>query len=76
MGQSLQRLGCNVTFLLRGSKFMGKEDPEAGQLLKKRLQSEGCTVFTNVRYNNIESANDPSSSPANIDRSSKCKIHL
>jgi pyruvate/2-oxoglutarate dehydrogenase complex dihydrolipoamide dehydrogenase (E3) component len=55
---------------------MGKEDPEAGEIMKNKLREEGCTIYTNVRYENIESLNDASSSPPNINKSSKCKIHL
>jgi pyruvate/2-oxoglutarate dehydrogenase complex dihydrolipoamide dehydrogenase (E3) component len=41
LGQSFQRLGSQVTFLLRGHKFLSKEDPDAGMILKETLESEG-----------------------------------
>lgn len=34
LGQSFQRLGSEVTFLLRGPNFLGKEDPEAAETIK------------------------------------------
>ena len=76
LGQSLQRLGCQVTFLLRSSRFLSKEDPEAGELLRKILESEGCKFHSYVRYQRIEPAGSSESSPPNIEKPSKCKIYL
>ena len=76
LGQSFQRLGCKVTFLLKSSRFLNKEDPDAAKIVKNKLEKEGCTFYTNVKYNMIESSNDLSSSPPNIQKSSRCVIHL
>jgi len=43
LGQAFQRLGTNVTFVIRGDKFLPREDRDAADLLIEQLQSEGCS---------------------------------
>lgn len=47
LGQAFQRLGTQVTFILRGDKFMPKEDRDAAQFVYKQLVKDGCSFMFN-----------------------------
>jgi pyruvate/2-oxoglutarate dehydrogenase complex dihydrolipoamide dehydrogenase (E3) component len=47
LGQAFQRLGTQVTFILRGDKFLPKEDRDAAQFVYKQLVKDGCSFMFN-----------------------------
>ena len=42
LGQAFQRLGTQVTFVVRGDKFLPREDRDAAELLVDQLKKDGC----------------------------------
>ena len=48
MAQAFTRLGTNVTQIERSSQLLGREDPEASEILVKQLRSEGTKVLLNT----------------------------
>lgn len=42
LGQAFQRLGTQVTFVIRGQNFLPKEDRDASLFLYKQLVKDGC----------------------------------
>lgn len=42
LGQAFQRLGTQVTFVVRGDKFLPREDRDAAELLTDQLKKDGC----------------------------------
>jgi pyruvate/2-oxoglutarate dehydrogenase complex dihydrolipoamide dehydrogenase (E3) component len=46
LGQALGRLGVEVTILQRGPRLLAREDPDASELLLRRLEAEGVNVVT------------------------------
>ena len=42
LGQAFQRLGTQVTFVVRGDKFLPREDRDAAELLFDQLKKDGC----------------------------------
>ncbi len=49
LGQSLHRLGAQVTIIQGPDRIMPKEDPEVSAAITKVLQNEGITIVTNAR---------------------------
>ena len=49
LGQALGRLGVEVTILQRGPRLLMREDPDASELLLRRLQAEGVNVLTGAQ---------------------------
>ena len=46
LGQAFARLGVEVTILQRGPRLLPREDPDASELVLRRLTSEGINVLT------------------------------
>jgi pyruvate/2-oxoglutarate dehydrogenase complex dihydrolipoamide dehydrogenase (E3) component len=46
LGQTFARLGIQVTILQKPSRLLEREDPEASELLLRRLEAEGARVLT------------------------------
>ena len=46
LGQTFARLGVEVTILQRPHRILPREDPDASELLLRRLQAEGVNVLT------------------------------
>jgi pyruvate/2-oxoglutarate dehydrogenase complex dihydrolipoamide dehydrogenase (E3) component len=46
LGQALGRLGVEVTILQLGPRLLMREDPDASELLLRRLEAEGVNVVT------------------------------
>ncbi|MEY9962367.1 pyruvate/2-oxoglutarate dehydrogenase complex dihydrolipoamide dehydrogenase (E3) component [Streptacidiphilus sp. MAP12-16] len=46
LGQTLQRLGCEVTVLEAQSRLLGREEPEAAELLMRALTTDGLQIHT------------------------------
>jgi pyruvate/2-oxoglutarate dehydrogenase complex dihydrolipoamide dehydrogenase (E3) component len=44
LGQLLARLGCQVTLVQRAERLIDREDPRAGDLIRKALSEEGVDV--------------------------------
>jgi len=53
LAQAFHRLGSAVTILERGSGLIPRDDPEAGRILTGALKSEGMTIETNVRVDEV-----------------------
>jgi pyruvate/2-oxoglutarate dehydrogenase complex dihydrolipoamide dehydrogenase (E3) component len=49
LGQAFGRLGFEVTILQRPSRLLEREDPEASELLLRRLGAEGVNVVTGAK---------------------------
>ena len=49
LGQVFARLGVQVTILQRPHTILEREDPDASELLVKRLEAEGVTVMTGAQ---------------------------
>ena len=49
MSSALNRLGVNVTVLLRSSQILKKEDEELADILMEILRAEGVTILTNTQ---------------------------
>ena len=45
LGQAYARLGCKVTLIEAGPKFLALEEPEAGAALLPHLQADGITMM-------------------------------
>jgi pyruvate/2-oxoglutarate dehydrogenase complex dihydrolipoamide dehydrogenase (E3) component len=45
LGQAFARLGCAVTVIEAGPRFLGLEEPEAGAALRSHLEAEGITLM-------------------------------
>jgi pyruvate/2-oxoglutarate dehydrogenase complex dihydrolipoamide dehydrogenase (E3) component len=54
LGQAWQRLGCAVTVVEAGSRLLGREEPEAGDLLTRVLTADGISVHTGVEVQGVE----------------------
>ncbi|MBT4541659.1 MAG: NAD(P)/FAD-dependent oxidoreductase [Candidatus Magasanikbacteria bacterium] len=48
LGQAFQRLGSQVTFLIRSDAFLRKEDKEVATILLEQLKKEGCQFLFNT----------------------------
>lgn len=49
LGQAFARLGVEVTLLQTGPRLLPREDPDASELLLRRLESEGINVLTGAK---------------------------
>jgi pyruvate/2-oxoglutarate dehydrogenase complex dihydrolipoamide dehydrogenase (E3) component len=49
MAQAFARLGSHVTLIDSGAQILGREEPDAANLVEKRLRAEGVTVHLNAR---------------------------
>ena len=54
LAQSMQRLGSQVTMLVRGGKLMSKDDPEAGKIAEEVFEEEGLQVRFKTNLLNVE----------------------
>jgi pyruvate/2-oxoglutarate dehydrogenase complex dihydrolipoamide dehydrogenase (E3) component len=54
LGQAWQRLGCAVTVVESESRLLGREEPEAGDLLTRVLSADGVSVHTGVQVQGVE----------------------
>ena len=45
LGQAFARLGCKVTVIEAGPRFLGLEEPEAGAALRPHLEADGITLM-------------------------------
>lgn len=44
LGQAFARLGCKVTVIEAGPRFLGLEEPEAGETLRPHLEADGIAL--------------------------------
>lgn len=54
LGQAFQRLGTQVTFVIRGSKFLPREDRDAAQFLLNQLKKDGCKFLYDSEISKLE----------------------
>lgn len=45
LGQAFARLGCKVTVIEAGPRFLGLEEPEVGAALRPHLEADGITLM-------------------------------
>ena len=45
LGQAYARLGCSVTLIEASPQFLGAEEPEAGQALRRHLETDGIRLM-------------------------------
>ncbi len=57
MAQAFNRLGCQVTMVMRGKSVLWREDQEAVHLLQQKLQEEGIAVRTHAKMKGFEKKN-------------------
>ncbi len=55
LAQAHNRLGAQVT-VLEGAKILGREDREAAELVKAKLESEGVTIHEHALASNVAKA--------------------
>ncbi|MBC1270502.1 NAD-binding protein, partial [Trichormus variabilis FSR] len=53
LAQTFQRLGCEVTFLHRGSHLLNKEDADAAEIVQNVLIQEGIRVVLNCQLEEV-----------------------
>jgi pyruvate/2-oxoglutarate dehydrogenase complex dihydrolipoamide dehydrogenase (E3) component len=53
MAQSFRRFGSEVTLIDMGSQLLGKDDPDAAEIVRKQLVEEGIKVVLNARVNSL-----------------------
>ena len=53
LGQAFQRLGTNVTFIIRGDKFLPREDRDAANLLQKQMTADGVQFIFNTEAEEV-----------------------
>ena len=58
LGQTMARLGVQVTILQRSSRIIPEHEPELGRALKGYLEEEGMGVVTGVQVERIERQGD------------------
>jgi pyruvate/2-oxoglutarate dehydrogenase complex dihydrolipoamide dehydrogenase (E3) component len=49
MAQAFASLGTSVTLVEAGPRILSRDDPDAAEILSRRLTRDGITVLTNVR---------------------------
>src|SRR5438128_9002208 len=49
LGQTFARLGVEVTILQKPQRLLEREDPDASELLLRRLEAEGVSILTGAR---------------------------
>ncbi len=54
LAQAFRRLGSEVTLLARRDHLLSRDDPEAGDLVARRLHLEGVTLRWNVLVQRVE----------------------
>ena len=54
LAQTMQRLGSQVTMLIRGDKMVDKDDPEAGQIVREVFEEEGVDLRFKTNLLNVE----------------------
>ncbi|MEL7039077.1 MAG: mercuric reductase [Cyanobacteria bacterium J06592_8] len=54
LGQALSRLGSTVTIINSSDQILPKEDPEAAEVVKDQLLSEGINILTQTRAEQVE----------------------
>mmetsp|Transcript_30094 Transcript_30094/g.70163 ORF Transcript_30094/g.70163 Transcript_30094/m.70163 type:complete len:557 (+) Transcript_30094:91-1761(+) len=54
MAQAMALFGSDVTVLLRGSKLLPKEDPDAAELVESALLADGVRIVRDVVFERIE----------------------
>ena len=57
MAQAFQRLGSQVTVLVRDSKILPREDPDAARLVEASMRRDGMTFHFSLAFKRIESQN-------------------
>ncbi len=60
MAQAFQRLGSQVTVLVRDSKILPREDPDAARLVEASMRRDGMTFHFSLAFKRIESQNGKS----------------
>lgn len=58
LAQTLARLNCDVTLVVRGSHLLSKEDPEAASLVQAQLEAEGVRVLTQSPVTHVRQIED------------------
>ncbi len=58
LAQTLNRLGCNVTLIVKGNQILGKEDPEAVRLIQAQLEAEGVRILTQTPVTQVKVIDD------------------
>ncbi|VXD14527.1 Mercuric reductase [Planktothrix serta PCC 8927] len=58
LAQLLTRLGIEVIMVVKGSQILGKEDPEAVQLIQAQLEAEGVRIFTQTPVIQVKQIED------------------
>ena len=57
MAQAFQRLGSRVTVLVRDSKILPREDPDAARLVEASMRSDGVEFHFSLAFKRVESQN-------------------
>jgi len=60
MAQAFQRLGSQVTVLVRDGKILPREDPDAARLVEASMRRDGMTFHFSLAFKRIESQNGKS----------------
>ncbi|MCE0494782.1 FAD-dependent oxidoreductase [Vibrio salinus] len=60
LAQSFSRLGSQVTLIEMAEQLLIREDTEAAQLVRQRLENDKVTIKTGYKAVRFESLNDPS----------------
>ncbi|PKN52020.1 MAG: mercuric reductase [Deltaproteobacteria bacterium HGW-Deltaproteobacteria-13] len=54
LAQAFARLGSKVTIIEFMEQILGPEDKDMAQIIKRRLEGEGCAIFTGTKVLNVE----------------------
>ena len=57
MAQAFQRLGSQVTVLVRDGKILPREDPDAARLVEASMRSDGVEFHFSLAFKRVESQN-------------------
>ncbi len=57
MAQAFQRLGSQVTVLVRDTKILPREDPDAARLVEATMRRDGATFHFSLTFKRVESQN-------------------
>jgi len=58
LAQTLARLNCDVTLVVRAAQILSKEDPEASRLVQAQLEAEGVRVLTESPVTQVRRIDD------------------
>ncbi len=58
LAQTMQRLGAQVTMLIRGGTLMAKDDPDAGAIVQGVFQEEGLNLRFKTNLKQVERTQD------------------